>query len=271
MFRDLLLCLDGSDHDDRILGFSEVVVPNGDAHIEAILVHSLPTIIAGEVWAEPRDFLKLDAERAERSEEHLRSRLLESGRPFELRRLDVMPHEVERVVAAMAQSCDLAVIRRPYANNHRNPSLLEALLFQGGCAVLVVPAASGRAPIDRIVVGWRNSAQCTHAIAAAMPLLRSAKEVFLVAVTEGDAAEEGHREPMADLARHLARHDVHAEIRHLPKWDNAADALINEARMTGSNLIVAGAYGRSRFREWILGGVTLGLLTSSDIPLLLAH
>jgi nucleotide-binding universal stress UspA family protein len=104
-----------------------------------------------------------------------------------------------------------------------------------------------------------------------MPFMKCADQVVVALVDEDGSPTELGIEPAADIARHLDRHRAPLEVRHLPKWDRAADALLNEAKMIGADLIVVGGYGHSRLREWLLGGTTRDLLTDSRVPLLVAH
>jgi nucleotide-binding universal stress UspA family protein len=87
---------------------------------------------------------------------------------------------------------------------------------------------------------------------------------------DGPADAKG-AEPGADIARHLDRHGVEVELRHVPDWDRTSDALLNEVRQLNADLVVVGAYGHSRFCEWIIGGVTRRFLTLCPAPMLMAH
>jgi nucleotide-binding universal stress UspA family protein len=87
----------------------------------------------------------------------------------------------------------------------------------------------------------------------------------------GEAPEQEGHEPGADIARHLDRHGVRVEIRHVTGWSDPAEALLNETQKAAADLIVMGGYGHSRFREWILGGMTRDVLSLANVPVLLAH
>ena len=77
--------------------------------------------------------------------------------------------------------------------------------------------------------------------------------------------------PTAEIAEHLARHGIETTVTIVPPKDNVGAALLDEAHRISADLIVCGAYGHSRFREWILGGATQDLIHNSDMPLLIAH
>lgn len=273
-YRDLFVHLVGTDSDENVLTVAETIASQFDAHVEIMLANAVPSpaVYAAEGVSPMYDLIEAEREGRDETADRLRKRVERLACPFTFRRCDAYPNELERLAASFARCADLTVVARPYSPANHAAGTLETVLFEGAGLVYVVPPEPPKEPsFDTVVVGWSNSPECARAIAAAMPFLQRAHQVFLVSVTEGDATEERRQEPLADMARHLARHDVAVEIRHLPEGGHTADALLNEAKMTGAGLIVSGAYGRSRLREWILGGVTRELLKRSNLPLLLAH
>jgi nucleotide-binding universal stress UspA family protein len=273
--RDVLLHLDGGAQDEANVAHAEMVAMAFGAHVRGVFTHETPTDLlaagpGGEGLA--AEYWVIDGETAEAAEKAASSRLALIEPSTDLLRADGMPHELSNVVAALARSVDLVVVGRPYGRGSHHADLLETVLFTAGSPAFVVPPEATKAKdIDVVVIGWSDTAECTHAIAASLPFLKRAKRVYLVSVSERSSEEEERREPAADMARHLARHGVHVEIRHLPQWYHPSAGLLNEAAIVGANLLVVGAYGRSRLREFILGGVTRELLTKSTIPMLMAH
>ncbi|MGL5117278.1 MAG: universal stress protein, partial [Beijerinckiaceae bacterium] len=82
----------------------------------------------------------------------------------------------------------------------------------------------------------------------------------------------GEEDPGADIARHLARHDVRAKVNQVPGGGRTAGAVIaDQARYLDAELIVMGGYGHSRFSEWIFGGTTRDMLAKLDAPTLMSH
>jgi nucleotide-binding universal stress UspA family protein len=124
---------------------------------------------------------------------------------------------------------------------------------------------------NTIVVAWNGSRESARAITEAMPFLEAAEKVIVVLVDDRHPAEEKGREPGADVARHLSRHSVNAELRHVVEWDHIHAAILNEAEKSGAGLLVMGGYGHSRLREWVIGGATRGVLTEAGLPVLMAH
>ena len=138
--------------------------------------------------------------------------------------------------------------------------------------VLAIPPSYDGAPIaGTIVVGWDGSAQAIRAIAAAMPLLARASTVRLALVNPDLESGLHGEEPGADMALYLARHGVHVEVLVERTGAAVGDALLGVARGSGAGLLVAGAFGHSRYREIVLGGVTRLLLDRAHLPVLFAH
>ena len=144
------------------------------------------------------------------------------------------------------------------------------LVMRAGRPVLVVPAAAGKVKLDRIVVGWKDTREARRAVSDALPLLKGASHVAVVeiAVEEELAAA---RTQIEDVAGWLNRHGIKAECLTSPSTGDDATALYAMAQDQGADVIVAGAYGHSRLREWALGGVTRDLLLRANWCSLLSH
>jgi nucleotide-binding universal stress UspA family protein len=154
-----------------------------------------------------------------------------------------------------------------------NADLLETVLFDSGRPVLAIPFAGSFKTIGkRVLVGWNASREATRALHDALPLIAKAETatVFLANPKRGLGAHG--EEPGADIARHLARHGLKVEVAKAIA-DDVADStlLLNHASDMGADLVVMGAYGHSRLREFILGGVTRSLLREMTVPVLLSH
>ncbi|WP_413674558.1 universal stress protein [Massilia cellulosiltytica] len=175
-----------------------------------------------------------------------------------------------------ARYADLVVLSRDVDPEPGIPPrvrrLPEHVALRGPRPVLVVPPAYADAPIAATVVaGWDGSTQALRALAAALPLLARADGVRLVLVNPDRLSDAHGEQPGADMALYLARHGVKVDVVLERTHATAGDALMALARTAGAGLIVAGAYGHSRYREWVLGGVTRELLERAPVPLLLAH
>jgi len=150
--------------------------------------------------------------------------------------------------------------------------LPETVALRGARPVLVVPPGYADEPIPgTAVAGWDGSTQALRAFAAALPLLARAASVRLALINPDQLSELHGEQPGADMALYLARHGVKVDVVLERTHATVGDALMALARDAGAGLLVAGAYGHSRYREWVLGGVTRELLERTPVPLLLAH
>jgi nucleotide-binding universal stress UspA family protein len=133
--------------------------------------------------------------------------------------------------------------------------------------VLAVPQHIRRFSAERTAIAWDGSPSAIRALRAAVPLMALAGHVLLVEIGAGASSHSA-----TEAARYLSRHNIHARLEHCEALPSGiARTLIAEAGRHGAGLIVAGAYGHSRVREALLGGVTRELLTHSPYPLLLSH
>jgi nucleotide-binding universal stress UspA family protein len=176
------------------------------------------------------------------------------------------------LVALHGRYADLLVLGQDDPESD-HAGLLEAVLFDSGRPVLAIPFASTFPQIGRrVLVGWNASREASRAVHDALPLLAKAESacVFLANPKRGLGAHG--EEPGADIARHLARHGLKVEVAKAVADDVADSALLlNHASDMGADLLVMGAYGHSRLREFILGGVTRSLLREMTVPVLLSH
>jgi nucleotide-binding universal stress UspA family protein len=149
--------------------------------------------------------------------------------------------------------------------------IAETTLFESGRPVIVVPYIQ-KAPLklDRVMVCWDGSRPAARAIADAMPLLQRSGQVEVVIV----ANERGKQDEIAgaDMGQHLARHGLKVDVKRIAGGDiDVADALLSHVADSGADFMVMGGYGHSRLREFVLGGVTDGILRAMTLPVLMSH
>lgn len=148
---------------------------------------------------------------------------------------------------------------------------VEDLVMRVGRPVLVVPARAHSVVPDNVLVGWKDTRETRRAVADALPLLRLAKQVVVAEVVTQEAQLPAARAHTGEVCAWLQRHGVAAEPRALVTGEQYVVSLDAIAEQVGADLIVAGAYGHSRMREWALGGVTRDLLKYSRRYSLLSH
>jgi nucleotide-binding universal stress UspA family protein len=148
-----------------------------------------------------------------------------------------------------------------------------ALVMQVGRPLLVVPDTVNWLDLRSILVAWKDTPEARRAIADALPMLRKARDVTVAEIVEEDDSRPAAVSRVRDVVTWLSRHGVSAS-ELVPEKNNGHDVparLDAIAADTGAGVIVAGAYGHSRFREFILGGMTEHLLNQSARCVLLSH
>ena len=133
------------------------------------------------------------------------------------------------------------------------------------CSISSWPGTGG---FDRIIVAWNSKREAVRAIHDALPLLKSASAVSVVSIK----APQKEDIPCADIAKHLARHDVNVELDETD--EDVIDVgywLQSHIEKFSADMVVMGAYGHSRYMEMIFGGVTRHMLRSMTVPCFMSH
>ncbi len=179
------------------------------------------------------------------------------------------------VLSADARYADLLIVGQPddpRRQDHRGRLAVETALMTSGRPVLAIPYAGEFSSLtDHVLIAWNGSREATRAVHDALPLLRTARAVTILAVNPSapDIDDEG---PHVDLATHLARHDIKAETnRTVADEISDGEALLSYASDISATMIVAGGYGHSRAREMIFGGVTRTLMAEMTVPIFFSH
>ena len=144
------------------------------------------------------------------------------------------------------------------------------LIMQAGRPVLIVPTTATTLKLDRVLVGWKDTREARHAVANALPLLKKATQVSVVEIAAEESLDTA-RQHVLDVVSWLQRHNVKAEGSAQLSTGDDATALYAIGQDKGSDVIVAGAYGHSRLREWALGGVTKDLLLNANRCSFVSH
>jgi nucleotide-binding universal stress UspA family protein len=174
-----------------------------------------------------------------------------------------------RALAERARAYDMTIL--PKYGHPETDFVAETLVFESGRPVLLLPAAGDAGHrFDKIAIGWDGSRAAARALADALPFCEGAGSVELVAITGDKALDVGPT--LADAGRHLAAHGIGARQAEVSAQGlDAGAALLRHCACVGADLLVIGAYGHSRFREFVLGGATRTILADAVMPVLLSH
>ncbi|MEM9209238.1 MAG: universal stress protein [Pseudomonadota bacterium] len=174
----------------------------------------------------------------------------------------------DKVLSIVGPVSDLLVVSRPASKGGQLARLfLTSALMNAVRPVLILPQSGKTGVGKRICIAWNQSPEAMRAVVASMPLLQQAEQVTIVA----SGAEAGLGPKAAQLATYLRYWGVRTKRVHERRASDDAKALLGAYKDTGSDLLVMGAYSRSRLRQQIFGGVTDYMLNRANIPVFMLH
>lgn len=248
---DLARAFSAHIHCVQATPFEYIVIgdPMGGAHVPPQLVAE---VRAGELAEQSR----------------IEDRLKVEGVPFSWRQID---GDIGDVLVSEASLADIVVMSQPGADRGEGRPVYQKVGEVAVAArppVLCMPVTdTAFDPGGTAIVAWNGSFEAANALHFALPLLCRAAQVRLVEV-----CRDASRFPSTRAAEYLSRHDIHAEIQLAEAdSDGTAATLARIARDAGAAYLVMGAYGHSRLREIVFGGVTRHLISHCETPLLMAH
>jgi nucleotide-binding universal stress UspA family protein len=271
MLKDLMVHLDAGADDAPRLALAEALADRHKAHISGLFVNAYPGFsvsadAAGTGAIAMAEIVERAIADGDRDAQAISERMNRLVAPNDFQRIDAVIDQAGFQAARAARHADLFIALRPAGDTPRWTGLIENVLFGSGRGVLLAAPERDPGPIKTIVIGWNGSREAARAVAEAMPFLEKASKVIVV-TAEKDPADDALD---TRIARHLDRHGVKVTLNEL-RSNDPGQAILAEAKSSDADLIVAGGYGHSRLREWVLGGVTRTLLEHARAPLLLAH
>jgi nucleotide-binding universal stress UspA family protein len=275
MIKDIIVNLDLAAR-DCAGDFALSVAETFDAHVLGVAVAYDPIISGSIMGGIPPQFI--DSWRAESEKKtHVAIGRFEqaakrAGISAEGVALSTDISSAASQLGAMARRFDLAVVGQPEPEKSiAEEGVGEAVLFESGRPVIMVPYIQQQGlKLDRVMVCWDGGRAASRAIADSMPFLAKAKQIEVVLVAGNPAKSD--EIPGADLGQHLARHGLKINVKRLVAPDiDVTSAMLSYAADSSADMIVMGGYGHSRLREFVLGGVTRGILATMTVPTLMSH
>jgi nucleotide-binding universal stress UspA family protein len=275
MLKDIVVNLSSRAAQDFAADYATSIAATFGAHVAGIAFLYEPVIPDGTLGGIPVDLIELQREENSKAANAAVSRFEAAtktgGVSAETRVLDATLGGAAALFGQIARRFDVAVVGQAQREHGASDELmLEGALFESGRPVVVVPYIQKQGlTLDRVLACWDGGRMSARAIADAMPFLERAKAVDIVIVTEERKNDEITG---ANMTEHLARHGVTANVKRIARGDLAiADVILDYAADSGADFMVMGGYGHSRLREFILGGVTRGILGSMTVPVLMSH
>ena len=275
MIKDIVVNLGLGAH-DHAGDYAISVADAFEAHVLGVAFAYEPIIPGTVMGGIPPEFIEAQRvesdKRAKAAVSRFEQAAKRAGISFETRIISASISGAADQLGRLGRRFDLVVVGQPEREKSVPDEVLdEAVLFDSGRPVIFVPfIQQAGLKLDRVMVCWDGSRAATRAIADALPFLRKAKQVEIVMVANGRSKSD--EIPGADLGQHLARHGLKVEVKRITSPDiDVASTILSYAADSSADMIVMGGYGHSRLREFILGGVTRGLLESMTVPALMSH
>jgi nucleotide-binding universal stress UspA family protein len=241
-----------------------------DAHLIGVAGGQLIATIVSEAGFTGGIPVDTDENFASEELENIETAFRQGVGSFERVSIRTEVEEPSTFLLRQARAADLLIVGRQDRPTDRDWRLAVDpgdIVLQAGRPVLVTPPRADYVSAERVLVAWNDTREARRAVWDALPFLRRAEEVFICAV-----GDEIRYASARDVQNHLDHHGVAAEVLGLPRRSaTVGDEIIQAAERVGADLIVSGAYGHSRMREWVFGGVTCDLLEHAPMCCLMTH
>ena len=274
---DIVVYVDSSEATKARVGFAVALAKEHGAHLIGIAFAPtalLPLYGADVGFADMSEVMASVKTQGANALRAFEARAKADGVSAEAELMQGMSEEFPHDFAHAARHVDLAILGQPRDGDPLigQYALVERCLFASGRPVIIVPALTDKPSLEgTIVAAWDGSAEAARAINDALTFLKPASRVVLVVgVMSGQDDEQAPQTD--DMMAHLKRHGVTAEALRVKAGEgDIGRLLLSTAKSLNADLMVMGAFHHSRWREFILGGVTLTVLEEATIPLFMAH
>ena len=271
--KSILVQADTSLACENRLGLSLKLAQAFDAHLTALHVtpnYTVPVYAEAPIGPDIIDAVRRSGRKnAARAKSMLES--LKSDYSVETSWRDV-DGDIVDTLCGYSHCADVAVLGQYNPDDPRdaNPGVIEHVLIEAGRPCLVVPYIKDSYDLmSTVLVAWNGTREAARAVKDAMPIMCKAKRVEVLWVNPKQDPEEYNGE---NVCAYLSRHGINVELSRLHNEEiPTGDTLLSHAADVSAELIVTGAYGHTRLREKILGGVTRHLLEHMTVPVLMSH
>lgn len=236
-------------------------------HLNCIDAVQMPVVVDGFAGNGMAIVLADERERAAENRAATESRLTREGVSWSWTE---STGDLSHCVLEASTTADLVVLNRQIdtgsAPDMRHIAT-EVLMQSRALVVAVSDSCRGFKAGGKALIAWDGSERVMSALQRALPLLALASDVQILQV--GDLSDDALA--VVEAATYLSRHGIHAEAQIAPEADSIAVAIRTEGERFGADYLVMGAYGHSRIREALFGGVTRAMLTACSLPMVLGH
>jgi nucleotide-binding universal stress UspA family protein len=278
-YRTIIVCLNEIGRVPMLLNLATDIAAQQKAHVIGLYV--LPAVriypavgpgMFAQVVEEHREFFKSRSQGVRQQfDDHMRGQTLQA----EWRFVESASPMIADAVIEHGRQCDLVIVSQFHPDSEAGieGDFAERVVMEAGRPVLIVPAFGEFTKCARkALIGWNGRREAARAAFDAVPILKGCDDVQVTWLDPQESLDMPGSLPGAELATALARHGCRVTAEGLPTSGiGAGEALLSHASDLGADLLVMGAYGHSRTREYIFGGATRTVLESMTVPVLMSH
>ncbi|WP_018237648.1 universal stress protein [Ensifer sp. BR816] len=271
-----ILAVVGVSQTDRDLKVAADISDQVSAHLSAFIVGFAPQPTSryatlAPAWFEQRE---RNLQALGESAKTARDQLSKRGISFDVDSIYAEVAGVTYDIGERALYADLILLGpSAFQDADLKQQIIDGGLFQSGRPVLLIPpACTPTLKPKTVLLAWDSRAQSAHAAREALELMANANSVHVTMVDPAATLRTSGDEPGADVAAYLARHGIDVTVDTLPSASRTVvEVLQRHAVDVAADIIVMGAYGHSRLREVVFGGVTRSMLDEARLPVLMAR
>lgn len=273
----ILVCMNDLERTDAMLSAMSVLAGQGDVHfvgcyvIPAVQVYGGTGLSAAQVFDGNRKHFQAEEQKTHDAfEAHAKA----EGLSVEWRQVESQTTMLSDGVLPMAMICDMVLTSQSREDSFAliESEFVERLVMESGRPVLTIPVFGDFKTFGQSVLcAWNSTRESARAVFDALDVMKSAKRTEICWIDPAKG-ENGLDLPGAEIATVLARHGINTEVNAIATGGaKIGEALLSHAADTGADLIVMGAYGHSRMREFVFGGATQTMLEAMTVPVLMSH
>ncbi|NRP74791.1 hypothetical protein ILFOPFJJ_05713 [Ensifer psoraleae] len=275
-YKTILLVIDVDRHENDLTAAADLCTA-ANAHLSVLLVKLAAPPPVGEfaamsvAWLDER---ARDKEQLDKAVDEARATLNDLGISFDANGMYSEMARADDDVGERARYADITLIGASLKmDSPLRARAIDGALFYSARPVLL---ATNRQSITlrpkKILLAWNSTMEAARAAREALEMMESAEEVNVVLVDPSAASAKNGEEPGADIATYLARHGIKVIVDRLPSAGRRVEEVLSQHAIdTSADLIVMGAYGHTRLRERVFGGVTKAMIEAPIVPVLMLH
>ncbi|MCP4317270.1 MAG: universal stress protein [Hyphomicrobiales bacterium] len=278
-YKTILVCLTTEANAQRLARAACLLAEKFDAHLIGLhTLQELPIRPGASVYITPETVDAFKAEQKRQSEQIKETFLKETsdaGRAGEWRLVEAGTENAGDSLVEHARCADLVVMSQadPDMDRPDQAGVQKQVIQDSGRPVVVVPNSGDFKSIgNSLLIGWSATREATRALHNAIPFMRDGGEASIIWVSHSRRDGSHLSQTAHEIAVGLDRHGVKTTVTH---WDNVdisiGDAILNEAFVSGADLIVTGAFGHSRIYDFVIGATTTHLLEHMTVPILFSN